>query len=88
MKTKRSFSLTLTVGIAVAMLILTTAAALGASPGPNNAQVEPARAAQTVLVSLESTYAGYAKLNWTVPGVYSDTLTAPSGTLSWRKATT
>jgi hypothetical protein len=81
MKTKRSFSLTLTVGVAVAAVILTTAAALGAPRGPDGPKVEPAQSAQTVLVSLESTYAGWVELSWAVPGVYSDTLTPPSGTL-------
>jgi len=81
MNTKRSFSLTLTVGVAVAAVILTAAAVLGAPRGPDDARVEPARAAQTLLVSLESTYAGWVELSWAVPGVYSDTLTAPGGTL-------
>jgi hypothetical protein len=39
-----------------------------------------APAVQSELISLESRYAGTARLDWVSPGVYSDTLTEPTGT--------
>lgn len=76
MKTNKPFSRIWIIGAAVAAVLLATALPLWALRGldaTHSAQAEP--------VSLESTYAGYVKLNWAVPGVYSDTLTAPEGTL-------
>ena len=77
MNTKKPFSLLWIVGALGAVVMLIGAAAHGwAAVGGNSAP-----AAQSELISLESTYAGSAKLNWASPGVYSDTLTAPTGTL-------
>lgn len=82
MNTTRHFSLRWVVGALVAMVILIgVVLPLSAALGRNDASPRPAQAAQSNLVSLESAYAGQAKLNWAVPGTYSDTLTAPTGTL-------
>ena len=77
MKTQTPFSRALIIGLAVAVVILTAAVLplqvlRGADIAPS-AQADP--------IPLESTYRGQARLDWAVPGVYSDTLTAPEGTL-------
>lgn len=81
MKTTRPFSRILMIGALVAILAILVALPLVAARGPNDAGVRHARPAQALLVSLESTYVGAAKLSWATPGLYSDTLTVPTGTL-------
>jgi len=83
MKTKRQFSFTLVIGVLVAAVILVAAKALplGASRERDNVGVQRVRSVQAKPISLESTYGGWVQLNWSVPGVYSDTLTAPEGEL-------
>ena len=76
MKTKRQFSFALVMGMLIGLVALAITAAL-----PLSAARRSARSAQTLLLSLESTYAGVARLSWAAPGVYSDTLTMPEGTL-------
>lgn len=81
MKTTRSFSRMLTIGVLVAILAILATLPLIAARGLDDAGVRRARSAQAELISLESTYVGQVKLNWAAPGLYSDTLTAPTGTL-------
>lgn len=77
------FSRTRLVGALGVVVVLTVAAALPllAARGWSTLGGQSAPTAPSELIPLESTYAGAAKLDWVVPGVYSDTLTAPTGTL-------
>lgn len=77
MNTRKQFLLLWTLGALGLAVMLSGATARGWGAASAN----PARAAQGDLISLESTYAGSAKLNWTARGVYTETLTAPEGEL-------
>jgi len=83
MKTKRQLLPTLVVGLVVAGVILAAMAvwSSGASRGTGEVRAERVQAAQVETVALDSVYAGHVKLDWALPGVYSDTLSAPTGTL-------
>src|SRR5512136_1428110 len=82
MNTKRRFLPTLVIGLVVAGVILAALAvwSSSASRGTGEARPERVQAAQVEAVSLDSVYAGYVKLDWAVPGVYSDTLPTPPPT--------
>lgn len=58
-------------------------AAWGGRAAESNSAAEsnPVPVAQATPLALEHMYLGGVKLNWVAPGVYSDTLTAPTGTL-------
>jgi hypothetical protein len=79
MNTKRQFLSTLVIGLVVAGVILAAMAvwSSGASRGIGQARAERVQAAPVEAVVLDSVYAGYVKLDWALPGVYSDALSAP-----------
>ncbi len=75
------FSRTRLAGALGVAVVLTVALPLLAVRGWGTVGGQSAPTAPSALISLESTYAGSAKLDWVSPGIYSDTLTAPTGTL-------
>ncbi len=77
------FSRTRLVGVLGVAVVLAAAVALPllAARGRDTVGGQSMPAAPSALIPLESTYVGAAQLNWVSPGVYSDTLTAPTGTL-------
>jgi hypothetical protein len=82
MNTKRQFLPTLVIGLVVAGAILAAMAvwSSGASRGTGEVRTERVQAAQVEAVPLDSVYAGHVKLDWALPGVYSDTLSTPPPT--------
>ncbi len=77
------FSRTRLAGVLGVVVVLAVAVVLPllAAGGRDTVGSQSMPAAPSALIPLESTYAGAAQLNWAGPGVYSDTLTAPTGTL-------
>ena len=82
MNTKRQFPSTLVIGLVVAGVILAAMAvwSSGASRGTGEVRTERVQAAPVEVVALDSVYAGHVKLDWALPGVYSDTLPTPPPT--------
>ncbi len=82
MNTKRQFLPTLVIGLVVAGFVLAALAVWSSSASRGTGEVRAGRVqpAQVGAVPLDSVYAGYIKLNWALPGVYSDTLSAPPPT--------
>ena len=85
MNTKRQFLPTLVIGLVVAGVALAVMAVWSSSASHGTGEVRAGRvqAAQVEAVPLDSVYAGYVKLGWALPGVYSDTLptSPPTSTL-------
>jgi uncharacterized repeat protein (TIGR01451 family) len=80
MDTKKNYPSMIVVGVSLLGLILLAAVALpaGAARWLGAARGEPARPAQAGAAALNGTYVGTVKLDWALPGEFSDPLPTPT----------